>query len=173
MTEADCVQVRLASGALVIAVEQDLSVSNVSIIKATFIFLNIGLVPLLASYDSLLSIMYVVPVLSAFRGAEKSHRSRENFPNNKVLRSIHHICAVLIMLATGLLIGAGTLTGNAKKRSLQSALYKIGYFDFLAVFLVAFLINLRASLTQRKRVKYQHLTVSPSVVRISQATKLC
>lgn len=135
--------IRLASGALVIAVEQDLSVSNVSIIKATFIFLNIGLVPLLASYDSLLSII-----------------SRENFPNNKVLRSIHHICAILIMLATGLLIGAGTLTGNAKKRSLQSALYKIGYFDFLAVLLVALLINLRVSLTQRKRVKYQHLTMA-------------
>lgn len=79
-----------------------------------------------------------------------------------MLRGIHLICAVLILLATGLLIGAGTLTGKVEKSSLQSTLYKIGYFDFLAVFVVAVLLSIRVYL-QRNRVKDPHLTVSPSV----------
>jgi Ni,Fe-hydrogenase I cytochrome b subunit len=97
-------------------------------------------------------------------GTDESLRSRENFPNNTVLQRIHRICHVLILLSTGLLIGAGTLTGNVEKRSLQSTLYKIGYFDFLAVFVVAVLLGLRIYVLQHDRVKYQHLTVSPSAI---------
>lgn len=57
------VAVRLAGGALVIAVEQDLSESNADMIKATYILLNLGLVPLLASYDGFLSLVYVPSTL--------------------------------------------------------------------------------------------------------------
>jgi hypothetical protein len=71
------------------------------------------------------------------------------------------------MLSTGLLIGAGTMTGKVDQASLQSALYKIGYFVFLAVFLVAVLLSLRVALLQRDRVTQSHLTVSPPVFRTS------
>jgi hypothetical protein len=53
------------------------------------------------------------------------------------------------------------MTGKADQASLQSALYKIGYFVFLAVFLVSVLLSLRVALLQRDRVKQSHLTVSP------------
>jgi hypothetical protein len=59
IAKADYVQVRLAGGALVIAVEQDLSDSNVSLITATYVLLNLGVVPLLASFDGFLSLMYI------------------------------------------------------------------------------------------------------------------
>lgn len=54
------------------------------------------------------------------------------------------------------------MTGNVAQASLQSALYKIGYFVFLVVFLVAVLLSLRVALLQRDRVKQSHLTVSSS-----------
>lgn len=55
------------------------------------------------------------------------------------------------------------MTGKLDQASLQSALYKIGYFIFLAVFLVAVLLTLRVALLQRDQVKPAHLTVSPPV----------
>jgi hypothetical protein len=58
------------------------------------------------------------------------------------------------------------MTGRVDQASLQSALYKTGYFVFLAVFLVAALLSLRVSLLQRDQVKQSHLTVSPPVFRI-------
>ena len=133
-------------------------------IKATYILLNIGLVPLLASFDGFLGLMYIAFIPLTMIGTDESHRFRENFPNNKVLRGIHTICALLIVLATGLLIGAGTLTGSVNKASLQSALYKIGYFDFLAVFVVVVLLAIRVYFTQQNKVKYPHLMVSPSII---------
>ena len=117
--------------------------------------------------------MYIPFLLPAMIGTDELHRFRENFPKDKVLRVIHTICALLIVLATGLLIGAGTLTGKVKKASLQSALYKIGYFDFLAVFVVVVLLAMRVYFTQRNKVKYPHLMVSPSIIQIFQFTQLC
>jgi hypothetical protein len=55
------------------------------------------------------------------------------------------------------------MTGKVDQASLQSALYKIGYFVFLAVFLVAVLLSLRVALLRRDRVKQSHLTVSPLI----------
>jgi hypothetical protein len=65
------------------------------------------------------------------------------------------------------------MTGRVDQASLQSTLYKTGYFVFLAVFLVAVLLSLRVSLLQRDRVKQSHLTVSPPVFRTSQSTLVC
>jgi hypothetical protein len=62
------------------------------------------------------------------------------------------------------------MTGKADQASLQSALYKIGYFVFLVVFLVAVLLSMRVALLQRDRVKQSHLTVSTSGLRTSRAT---
>jgi hypothetical protein len=53
--------VRLAGGALIIAVEKDLNEDNASMIKATYILVNLGIVPLLAAYDGLLCLMYDAP----------------------------------------------------------------------------------------------------------------
>jgi hypothetical protein len=55
------------------------------------------------------------------------------------------------------------MTGKIGQASLQSALYKIGSFVVLAVFLVAMLLSLRVALLQRDCVKRLHLTVSPPV----------
>jgi hypothetical protein len=62
------------------------------------------------------------------------------------------------------------MTGKVDQASLQSALYKIGYFTFLAVFLVAVLLSLRVALLQQDLIKQSHLTVSPPISRISQFT---
>jgi hypothetical protein len=61
------------------------------------------------------------------------------------------------------------MTGKPNQASLQSALYKIRYFVFLAVFLLALLLTLRVALLQRDQVKLAHLTVSPPL-RVSKYT---
>jgi amino acid permease len=61
------------------------------------------------------------------------------------------------------------MTGKVDQASLQSALYKAGYFVFLVVFLVAVLLSMRVALLQRNRVKQSHLTVSPPWVCTSQS----
>jgi hypothetical protein len=53
------------------------------------------------------------------------------------------------------------MTGKVDQASLQSVLYKVGYFVFLAVLLLVVLLSLRVALFQRDRVKQSHLTVSP------------
>jgi zona occludens toxin (predicted ATPase) len=88
------------------------------------------------------------------------------------LRVIHKVCAVLVLLSTGLLVGAGTMTGKVDQASLQSALYKTGYFVFLVVLVVAVLLSMRVALLQRNLVKQSHLTVSPPGVRTSQSTNI-
>lgn len=54
---ADNFQVRLAGGVLLVEVQQDANADNVSMIKATYIFLNVGVVPLVTAFDGLLSVM--------------------------------------------------------------------------------------------------------------------
>lgn len=71
------VAVRLAGGALVITVEQDLSESNADMIKATYILLNLGLVPLLASYDGFLSLVYVTSTSDMTSPHASGEASRE------------------------------------------------------------------------------------------------
>jgi hypothetical protein len=44
---------------LIITVDKDLSADNADMIKATYVLLNIGLVPLLAAFDGFLSLMYI------------------------------------------------------------------------------------------------------------------
>lgn len=46
---------------MIIAVEKNLSEDNASMIKATYILVNLGVVPLLAAYDGLLHLMYGAP----------------------------------------------------------------------------------------------------------------
>jgi hypothetical protein len=46
---------------LIIAVEKDLSENNAAMIKATYVLVNLGIVPLLAAYDGFLSLMYSAP----------------------------------------------------------------------------------------------------------------
>lgn len=55
------------------------------------------------------------------------------------------------------------MTGKVDQASLQSALYKTGYFIFLAVFLVAVLLSLKVALLQYDLVQRTHLTVSSFV----------
>jgi hypothetical protein len=55
------VAVRLAGGALIISVEKDLSEDNADMIKATYVLINLGIVPLLAAYDGFLGLMYSAP----------------------------------------------------------------------------------------------------------------
>jgi hypothetical protein len=52
---ADNCQVRFAGGVLLVEVQQDANADNVSMIKATYIFLNVGVVPLVTAFDGLLS----------------------------------------------------------------------------------------------------------------------
>jgi len=134
--------IRLAGGALLISVEKDLSSNNAQMIKATYVLINLGIVPLLAAYDGLLARI-----------------SKENFPKATFLRYLHHLCACLILLSTGLLIGAGSMTGKIDQASLQSILYKIGYFIFVAVFLLAILLSLRIALFYRDHVRLSSLTI--------------
>jgi hypothetical protein len=49
--------VRLAGGALMISVEKDLTEDNAGMITATYVLVNLGIVPLLAAYDGFLSLM--------------------------------------------------------------------------------------------------------------------
>lgn len=53
------------------------------------------------------------------------------------------------------------MTGKLNQASLQSALYKIGYFIFLFVFILAILLSLRITLFYRDHVRPAHLTVGP------------
>jgi hypothetical protein len=53
------------------------------------------------------------------------------------------------------------MTGKIDQASLQSILYKIGYFIFVAVFLLAVLLSLRIALFYRDHVRLSSLTVSP------------
>jgi hypothetical protein len=46
---------------LTIAVEKDLSEDNAQMIEATYVLVNLGIVPLLAAYDGFLSLMYGAP----------------------------------------------------------------------------------------------------------------
>jgi hypothetical protein len=55
------IAVRLGGGALIISVEKNLSEDNASMIKATYVLINLGIVPLLAAYDGFLSLMYNAP----------------------------------------------------------------------------------------------------------------
>jgi hypothetical protein len=158
---------------LVITVEKDLSDDNANMIKATYVLLNLGLVPLLAALDSLLSLMYVpnlpvcLPII--IMETDKLRRTREVFPNNKMLRAYHHICTLLIISATGLLVTAASFTGQVEHASLQSILYKIGYFDFLGVFVVSVMLCMRIYLVLRpKNVKDHNLPVSFPFFRTSQ-----
>jgi hypothetical protein len=63
------------------------------------------------------------------------------------------------------------MTGKVDQASLQSALYKVGYFVFLAVFLVAVLLSLKVVLLQYDLVKRPHLTVSSLVSYTYNTTK--
>ncbi|KAF2819224.1 hypothetical protein CC86DRAFT_472358 [Ophiobolus disseminans] len=134
---------RLAGGGLIITVEKDLSSDNAGMIKATYIVINLGIVPLLAAYDGFLNLVY-----------------RESFPNERLPRLIHIVCELLILLSTGLLVTAGTMTGKTDQATTQAALYKTGYFAFLAVFLTSVILSLRIALFERKRVKQAHLTIT-------------
>ncbi|KAK3209587.1 hypothetical protein GRF29_44g47522 [Pseudopithomyces chartarum] len=49
--------IRLAGGVLLVEVQQDKNADNVSMIKATYIFLNVGVVPLVTAFDGLLNRM--------------------------------------------------------------------------------------------------------------------
>lgn len=51
------------------------------------------------------------------------------------------------------------MTGNVKEATTQSILYKVGYFIFVAVFLVAILISLDLAILNRDRVRPEHFTV--------------
>ena len=42
---------------MLVEVQQDANADNVSMIKATYIFLNVGVVPLVTAFDGLLSVM--------------------------------------------------------------------------------------------------------------------
>jgi hypothetical protein len=46
---------------LIIAIEKDLSAENADMIKATYVLVNLGVVPLLAAYDGFLGLMYGTP----------------------------------------------------------------------------------------------------------------
>ena len=48
---------RLAGGCLVIAYQQDQQ--NISLIIATYVLLNVGLVPILTAFNRLISLVYV------------------------------------------------------------------------------------------------------------------
>ena len=52
------------------------------------------------------------------------------------------------------------MTGKIDQASLQSILYKIGYFIFVAVFILAVLLSLRIALFYRDHVRLSSLTVS-------------
>lgn len=56
------------------------------------------------------------------------------------------------------------MTGKIDQASLQSILYKIGYFIFVAVFLLAILLSLRIALFYRDHVRLSSLTVSPTIL---------
>lgn len=77
-----------------------------------------------------------------------------------MLKFYHIICGLLLLLATGLLIGAGTMTGNGQMTSLQPVLYKIGYFGLLSVFVTSVLLSFGINRMQKYKTKDTHMTVS-------------
>jgi hypothetical protein len=65
------------------------------------------------------------------------------------------------------------MTGKVDQASLQSALYKVGYFVFLAVLIMVVLLSLRVALLQRDQVQSSHLTVSSDDFPASRSTHVC
>lgn len=92
--------------------------------------------------------------------ANAVQRSHEIWPGHKVLKLAHIICGLILLLATGLLIGAGTMTGNGQMTSWQPVLYKIGYFSLLCVFGFSVLLSFKIYQMQRQNAQGTHLTVS-------------
>jgi hypothetical protein len=72
--------VRLAGGALIITIEKDLSDDNADMIKATYVLVNLGIVPLLAAYDGFLGRMYVVSLDCAELRTNASLDQRKTSP---------------------------------------------------------------------------------------------
>jgi hypothetical protein len=70
------VTVRLASGAMIISVEKDLSADNSGLIKATLVLVNLGIVPLLAAYNGFLGLVYGAsfPLICLGRELKFSHK---------------------------------------------------------------------------------------------------
>ncbi|KAK8861835.1 hypothetical protein PGQ11_008070 [Apiospora arundinis] len=108
--------VRLTGGALVLASQND--PKNISLITATIVLLNIGLVPLIMPFHALTRV-----VLEA------------NFPESKRKDIFIKVTRGLLLGAVGLLSTAGGLTGHPDMAQTQSVLSKVAYFEFVAVFL--------------------------------------
>ena len=92
--------------------------------------------------------------------ADVFQRSHEIWPEHKVLKLAHIICGLILLLATGFLIGAGTMTGNGQMTSWQPVLYKIGYFSLLCVFGFSVLLSFKINQMQKQKAQSTHLTVS-------------
>ncbi|KAK5659902.1 hypothetical protein OQA88_13366 [Cercophora sp. LCS_1] len=131
--------VRLAGGALVIAYQNDRQ--NIPLIKATYVLLNIGLVPLLTAFNRLSALV-----------------STANFPHDDRLSKIQKICGILILVAAGLLGSAGGMTGKPGEADSQTRLSKIAYFEFLAVFVLLTLICRYLYFLRRNEIREDHHT---------------
>ncbi|KAK0645430.1 hypothetical protein B0T16DRAFT_457464 [Cercophora newfieldiana] len=138
--------VRLAGGGLVIAFEDDLQKNrttgnvNISLIKATYVLLNIGLVPLLTAFNRLSAMV-----------------STSNFPEDDRLKKIQKICGILVLVAAGLLGAAGGMTGKPGEADSQVKLSKIAYFEFLAVFVLLTLMCAYLYFVKRRHIREDHL----------------
>ncbi|KAK8108292.1 uncharacterized protein PG998_010305 [Apiospora kogelbergensis] len=108
--------VRLTGGALALASQND--PGNISMIAATIVLLNIGLVPLLMPFHALIRI-----VLEA------------NFPESKKKEIFIRVTRLLLMVAVSLLGTAGALLGKPEMAQAQSILSKVAYFEFVLVLL--------------------------------------
>ncbi|KAK8095045.1 hypothetical protein PG997_001730 [Apiospora hydei] len=101
--------VRLVGGALALASLID--PKNMSLIMATIVLLNIGLVPLIMPFHALTRIVL-----------------EESFLESKRKKWFITVTRWLLLVAVALLSTAGGLTGNPEMAPTQSILSKVAYF---------------------------------------------
>ncbi|KAK3345800.1 hypothetical protein B0T25DRAFT_583107 [Lasiosphaeria hispida] len=137
--------IRFAGGIMTIVEQQNQS--NRSLIIATIVLLNIGLIPLLMAF-----LGYARLVLE------------HNFGNNQRVKTFLRLIKICILVAAGLLGAAGGYAGQPEFANTQSTLSKAAYslFSVALVALIASFIGL--SLNQRRIAPAHRLYVRWALV---------
>ncbi|KAK7977158.1 hypothetical protein PG988_004648 [Apiospora saccharicola] len=118
--------VRLVGGALDLASKND--PKNNSLITATIILLNLGLVPLIMPLEA-------------------------SFPESKSKKRFIDVNRLLLLAAVALLSTAGGFTGDPEMANTQSILSKVAYFEFVVVLLALIAMAAWLNFWRRDRIQ--------------------
>ncbi|CAH0053687.1 unnamed protein product [Clonostachys solani] len=108
--------IRLVGGPIVIALGND--PSNIGLIVAAIVLLNVGTIPLIVSMSGFFRIILM-----------------DNYPPSKRTQAAHKLLRIAILIATGLLIGGGSIISQDSKttRDIGRTLQLVGYAVFAAL----------------------------------------